>query len=112
MKKNSLLVIGLSFIFLIVALIILGDMIGFLKANSIFGQYWPIVLVLIGIIAFSSIPDGSAFAFGLIALGTLLTLKTLGTFESPAGNVIFLVLICLGAIAMLAFSTGKKTNKD
>lgn len=104
--------IGLSFVFLIVALVVLGDIIGFLKANNIFGQYWPIVLVLIGIIAYSSIPNGSAFAFGLIALGTLLTLKTLGTFESSAGNIVFLVLLCLAALAMLAFSSVKKPEKD
>lgn len=108
MRKNNILVLGLGAIFLIIALVILGDILGFLKANNIFGQYWPLALVLIGVVSFGAIPGGNGFAAGLMILGTLLTLRNFGVFAGSAGNIVFLVLLCLAAIAILTFGSAKK----
>jgi hypothetical protein len=110
MKKMNLLTIGVAIVFLLVALVVLGDLLNLLKANNIFGQYWPIILVFIGIFAFSASPKSNSFAFGLITLGLLLTLRNLGIFASQAGDVIFIVLLCLAGLAMLVMSTEKKSS--
>ena len=108
MKKMNLLTIGVAIIFLVAAIIVLGDLLNLLKANNIFGQFWPIVLVFIGVFAFSASPKSNAFAFGLIILGILFTLRNLGIFASQSGDVIFIVLLCLAGLAMLVMSTEKK----
>lgn len=110
MKKMNLLTIGVAIVFLLVALVVLGDLLNLLKANNIFGQYWPIVLVFIGIFAFSASPKSNSFAFGLITLGLLLTLRNVGIFASQSGDVIFIVLLCLAGLAMLVMSTEKKSS--
>lgn len=110
MKKMNLLTIGVAIIFLVAAIIVLGDLLNLLKANNIFGQFWPIVLVFIGVFAFSASPKSNAFAFGLIILGILLTLRNLGIFASQSGDVIFIVLLCLAGLAMLVMSTEKKSS--
>lgn len=117
MKKPSALNIGMAIIFLIVALVILADLIGFLKANDIFGKYWPALLILVGIVVAGS--QGGAgkigFSLGLMILGLLLILRTAGVLASPAGETILLVLLALSGIAVLVMSVGnepKPTNKD
>ena len=110
MKKMNLLTIGVALVFLIAALVVLGDLLNLLKANNIFGQFWPIVLVFIGIFSFSASSKSNAFAFGLIILGILFTLRNLGVFSSQSGDVIFIVLLCLAGLAMLVMSTEKSPS--
>lgn len=111
MKKMNLLTIGVALIFLVAAIIVLGDLLNYLQASNIFGQYWPIVLVFIGIFAFSASPRSNSFAFGLITLGLLFTLRNLGIFASQSGDIIFIVLLCLAGLAMLVMSTEKKSSE-
>jgi hypothetical protein len=110
MKKMNLLTIGVAIVFLAAAIIVLGDLLNLLKANNIFGQFWPIVLVFIGVFAFSASSKSNSFAFGLIILGILFTLRNLGIFASQSGDVIFIVLLCLAGLAMLVMSTEKKPS--
>lgn len=112
MKKPSFLSIGLTVILLIIALVVLGDILNLLKANNIFGIYWPIILVMIGVLTIGSLGIGKGFSFGMIALGIILTLRNLNVFSSQAGEVIFVVLICLMALAVLVMSTDKKPPAD
>jgi hypothetical protein len=108
MKKTNALTWGLLIIFLAIALVALSDLLGFLKANNIFGMYWPILLVIIGVFSLGTTASANAFGLGMASLGILLTLRNLGIFASQSGGVIFIVLICLLALAVLAISTGKK----
>jgi hypothetical protein len=110
MKKTNLLSIGLAIVFLIVGLVVLSDLLGFLKANNIFGIYWPIVLVIIAIFSFGATGSNNGFAFGMIILGILLTLRNLNVFASQSGEMIFIVLIVLSGLAVLVMSTEKKSN--
>jgi len=110
MKKNNVLTIGLSVIFLVIALIVLGDLLGAFKANNIFGAYWPVILIFIGILSFGPSKQSNSFGFGMLGLGILFTLRNLGVFSSQSGDVVFLVLICLVALAILVLSTEKRID--
>jgi len=117
MKKNNFLSIGLALIFLLIAVVVLIDLLGFLSSYNFLGQYWPILLVLVGVMAFSSgTSRESGFAFGMIMLGLLMLLFELNAFQSQAGKTVFVVLLALSGLAMLIFAISKKpeqpTNKD
>jgi len=117
MKKNNYLGIGLALVFLAVAVVVLIDLLGFLSSNNFLGQFWPLLLVLIGLFAFSS---GSSrengFAFGIIILGLLMLLFELNAFQTTAGKTILVLLLSLSGLAVLVFAISKKPqgskNKD
>ncbi len=117
MKKNNFLSIGLALIFLLIAIVVLIDLLGFLSSYNFLGQYWPILIVLIGIMAFSAGSSReSGFAFGMIMFGLLMLLFELNAFQSQAGKTIFILLLGLSGLAMLIFAISKKPeqpkNKD
>jgi hypothetical protein len=117
MKKNNFLSIGLALIFLLIAIVVLIDLLGFLSSYNFLGQYWPILIVLIGIMAFSAGSSReSGFAFGMIMFGLLMLLFELNAFQSQAGKTIFVLLLGLSGLAMLIFAVSKKPgqpkNKD
>ena len=116
-KKSNFLTIGLAIIFLLIAITVLVDLLGYLKSYDIFGQYWPIILVIVGVLAFSGgSSKESGFAFGMIILGILLLLNTLGAFETQAGKTILVILLGLSGLAILVFAVTKPpktpTSKD
>lgn len=117
MKKVHPLNIGMALIFLIVGLVILADLIGFLKASDVFGTYWPALLILVGLVTIS-MPGGSskmAFSIGLMVLGLLLILRTSGVLASQAGDTVLVILLALSGIAVLVMSVGnqsKPTSKN
>lgn len=112
MRKKNILGIGLALILLVIALILLGDIIGYLKTETIFGQYWPVLLILLGILTFGGIGGDGGFSFGIILLGLFLLLKNIGILAGPSGNIILIVLICLTAIAVLALSSSKSSKNN
>jgi hypothetical protein len=117
MKKPSPLNIGVALIFMVVALVFLADLVGFLKANDIFGKYWPGLLILVGIVIAGSPgkPSRTGLALGLMILGLLLILRTLGVLNSQAGETILVVLLALSGLAILVMNVGnepKPTDKN
>jgi hypothetical protein len=112
MKKLNPANIGIGIIILIVAAVLLADLIGFLKANDIFGAYWPALLILVGIVVSTS-PGGSGkigLSLGLMMLGLLLILRTTGVLASQAGETILVVILALTAIVVLVMSVGGGTK--
>ena len=117
MKKRSSLNIGMALIFIILALVFLADLIGFLKANDISCQYWPALLILVGAVIAGSPGKSSrmGLSLGLMMLGLLLILRTLGVLSSQVGGTILVVLLALSGIAILVMSVGnepKPSNKS
>lgn len=117
MKKNNYLGFGLALIFLVVAVVVLIDLLGFLSSNNFLGQYWPLLFVLIGLFTFSSgSSKESGLAFGIIILGLLMLLFELNAFQTTAGKTILVLLLSLSGLAVLIFAISKKPsepkNKD
>lgn len=112
MKKPGLLSIGFAIILLIIALVVLGDILNVLKANNIFGVYWPIILVMVGVLTMGAVGMGAGFSWGMIGLGIILTMRNLNVFSSQAGEVVFITVICLMALAVLVMSTDKQRHKN
>ena len=116
-KKNNFLTIGIAIILLLVAVVVLVDLLGYLSSYNFLGQYWPVLLVFVGILAFTgSSQKESGFAFGMIILGLLMLLNTMGVFQTSAGKTILVVLLGLSGIVVLALAASKPPkepkNKD
>ena len=107
-NKNNFLVIGLALVFLIIAVTVLIDLLGYLSSYNFIAQYWPAILILVGIFAFTgSASKNSGFSFGLILLGVIMLLNSLGAFQTQAGKTIIVVLLALGGLSILLFAISK-----
>jgi TctA family transporter len=108
MKKNNYLTIGLALIFLMIALMVLVDLLGMLSSYNFLGQYWPVILIFIGLFAFSgSSSKNNGFSFGLIILGILMLLNRMGAFQTQAGKTLLVILLGLSGLAILLFAVSK-----
>lgn len=108
-KRMSFIQIAVALLFLIVALLILAELIGWFKTESYFGVYWPVVLIFVGLITMNpKNAQGNGFSFGFATLGILLLLRNMGVFNTQTGHVILIFLLALGGIGVLAFATSKK----
>ncbi|MCX6804973.1 MAG: hypothetical protein NT111_03080 [Patescibacteria group bacterium] len=108
MKRVSFIQIGLSLVFLVIALVVLGDLVGLIKANNIFGQYWPALLILLGVMLIGPNSRNNGISFGIIILGILLLMNTFNLFATQGGKVVLIMLLSFSGLAMLVFATTKK----
>lgn len=105
--------IAVATLFLVIALLVLAELVGWFKTETIFGIYWPIILIFLGLITLNpSNAKGNGFSFGFVMLGILLLLRNMGVFSSQTGQVVLIVLLALGGIGVLAFATSKKTPSN
>lgn len=113
MKKSNFLNIGVALLFLIVAIVVLIDLLGLIKQNDILGKYWPVALIFVGLLSFSTDNSrGNGFSFGLAMLGLLLLLNTFGFFATKPGELVLIFLLALSGLMVLLFATSKKPQKD
>lgn len=111
MKK--ILPIILALILILVSVTILVDLIGWLQTDTILGQYWPVVFILLGVVSISpNNASANGFSFGMAALGTLLLLRNLGVFNTPVGQTVLVVLLALFALVVLVLALSPKKNTD
>lgn len=112
-KRMSLMQICLSIVFLVIALLVLAELIGWFKTETIFGIYWPVILIFLGLITINpKATQGNGIAFGFVSLGILLLLRNMGVFNSQSGKVILIALLGLCGIGVLAFATSKQPSNQ
>lgn len=106
--------ICIALLFLLMALLVLAELIGWFKTETAFGIYWPVVLIFIGVITMNpKNAQSNGFSFGLASLGLLLLLRNMGIFNSQTGKVALIFLLAICGIGVLAFATQKKpSNKQ
>ena len=111
--------ICIALLFLLIALLVLAELIGWFKTETVFGIYWPVVLIFVGIITMNTKnTQSNGFSFGLASLGLLLLLRNMGVFSTQTGQVVLIFLLAICGIGVLAFATSKKSpsktpnNKD
>ena len=108
-KRMGIIQICIALLFLLVALLVLAELIGWFKTETAFGIYWPVVLIFVGLITMSpKNAQSNGFSFGLSSLGLLLLLRNMGVFNSQTGKVALIALLALCGIGVLAFATSKK----
>lgn len=111
MKNKKFLPIVFAILFLVIAIVFLIDLIGWIQTDTVVGQFWPALFILIGIISITPKNEsGNSFSFFMVGIGTLFLLKNMGVFESPAGQTVLVVLLALCGLAVLAFATAKKDS--
>lgn len=113
-KRMGVIQICIALLFLLIALLVLAELIGWFKTETAFGIYWPVVLIFIGVITMNpKNAQSNGFSFGLASLGLLLLLRNMGIFNSQTGKVALIFLLAICGIGVLAFATQKKpSNKQ
>lgn len=113
-KRMGVIQICIALLFLLMALLVLAELIGWFKTETAFGIYWPVVLIFIGVITMNpKNAQSNGFSFGLASLGLLLLLRNMGIFNSQTGKVALIFLLAICGIGVLAFATQKKpSNKQ
>lgn len=111
-KQFSIAQIGIALLFLFIAVSVLFEVIGWIKTETIFGQYWPILLIFIGILTIQpKQPRGNSFSFGLTSIGLLLLLRNMGIFNSQNSRIVLVILLLLCGIAVLAMTTSRQSSE-
>ncbi|MEI6581509.1 MAG: hypothetical protein WCN86_01390 [bacterium] len=111
MKKLSIINICVSLLFLAIAVIVLIDLLGLLDSSVIISQYWPVLLVFIGLFTISpSRAKGNGFSFGIMTLGLIFMLQNLGVFSTQTGKVMLVILLALCGLVVLIFATSKSSD--
>lgn len=113
-KRMGVIQICIALLFLLIALLVLAELIGWFKTETAFGIYWPVVIIFIGVITMNpKNAQSNGFSFGLASLGLLLLLRNMGIFNSQTGKVALIFLLAICGIGVLAFATQKKpSNKQ
>lgn len=100
------LLVGLMF--LIVALVIFGELVHWFKSQYVLAEYWPILLIFTGFLSMNPGNTGSnAFSFGIMGLGLLLLLRNYGLLAHGYGEVALLIMLVICGIGIIAFAFGK-----
>lgn len=108
-KRMGIIQICVALLFLLIALLVLVDLVGWFKTETAFGIYWPVVLIFVGLMTMNpKNTQSNGFSFGFASLGLLLLLRNLGVFNSQTGKVALIALLALCGIGVLAFATSKK----
>lgn len=94
--------------FLVVALVVLGEILHWFKSQYVLAEYWPILLIFTGFLSMSpSNTGGNAFSFGIMGLGLLLLLRNYGLLAHGYGEVALLIMLVISGIGIIAFAFGK-----
>lgn len=100
------LLVGLMF--LIVALVIFGEIVHWFKSQYVLAEYWPILLIFTGFLSMNPGNTGSnSFSFGIMGLGLLLLLRNYGLLAHGYGEVALLIMLVISGIGIIAFAFGK-----
>lgn len=110
-KHFSIARLGLALVFIILAILVLMEMIGWVKTETILGQYWPALFIFLGIITMQpSQGQNNGFSYGLATIGTLLLLRNLGVFNSTNGRIVLTILLLVCGLGVLTMATNKKPS--
>lgn len=106
-SRITQIILGVGIIVLgLFALNFLG---GALSANSVFGQYWPIILIFVGLLSIGASGEHIGFSLGIMGVGLVLLLDRLGLFNQTRWLEAF-ILVMIG-FAVIALVAGKPRNK-
>lgn len=96
---------------IVLGLFALNALGGALSASSVFGQYWPIILVFVGLIMAGSGSENIAFSLGLMAVGIILLLDRLGMFGQYHWlEALILAMVGFAVIALVASRPHKESS--
>lgn len=95
-------------VFLVVALVVLGELLNWFKSQYVLAEYWPILLIFTGFLSMNpGNTGGNAFSFGIMGLGLLLLLRNYGLLAHGYGEVALLIMLVIAGIGLMAFAFGK-----
>ncbi len=105
------LLVGLLFI--VIAVVILGNLLHWFKSEYVLAQYWPILLIFTGFLSMNPGNTGSnAFSFGIMILGVLLLLRNYGFLANGGSEIVLFILLVIIGIGLLAFAFEKPTSEQ
>lgn len=109
-NRTTSLIIGLVLIGF--AFLILISLLTKLSATSQIVEYWPAVLILIGVLSLNPKSGNYGVSLGLIFFGIFGALRRFGAMQTPAGQTILaLMLGFAGLIILVMLVSRPKKNK-
>lgn len=112
MKKKSLGEVFIGLAILTIGAGLFADALNLVEFGSIIAKFWPVVLIVIGLLSFISNPRIWWWPVGMIGLGTILLLQRLNVFEGvEIGKLIWPSILILVGLSIL-LERGNKRARD
>ncbi len=115
MNSNKITTLVIGLLLIAISFIILIGLLAKLDATSQILDYWPAVLIFIGVLAMSGKNTSSyGVALGLIFLGIFGALRRIGAMQTPTGQALVALFVGFGGIVMLVMlvSRPKKSTSN
>lgn len=103
-NKSNGIIVGV--LILVFAGLFLAGLLHKLDLNSALGNFWPVIVMLLGIFVMSS-DTNELVGFGIGIFGFILLLHTLGFFDTPTGQGVKTALLLLLGLAILVISVSR-----
>jgi len=99
---------------ILVGLVLLLNSMGFIDADISIARFWPVILIVIGIVKVINFDESTFFGVILLLLGVYFQLRNLGVAildDVNLYNIFWPSIIILFGLSMV-FPTGSKKNND
>ena len=105
-KQSRLPSIIFGSIIILFALGFLMNLLGHLDVNSVLGNFWPILVVFLGLFVMS-LPNNDVIGVGIAFFGFFLLINQLGLVDSQTKKQILIGCLILLGLVVLAFGSDK-----
>ena len=113
MKSNRVATLFIGFTSILFSLYILVALLTRAGASETIMQFWPVVLIFLGVLTISpNNPGSNGISLGLIGFGIFGGLYRVGTFQTPQGQAILAVLLGFIGLVILIMLVSKPRNKN
>ncbi len=113
MKSNRTATLFIGFALILFSMYLLASLLIKSSASDTVMQFWPVVLIFLGVLTISpSNPGSNGISLGLIGFGIFGGLYRVGAFQTPQGQAILAVLLGFIGLVVLIMLVSKPRVKS
>lgn len=107
MKRKTLGIISV-----LIGVLLMADIMGYINVRNIIGMYWPLILIILGIIGFVEDRFASGFNIALVVIGSFLQLDKFDIFYVNVWSLFIPTVLIIFGITMLIGGRNRKIEYE